>query len=717
MEELFEGRRASKGYAKNIILFVGDGMGLSTITAGRILKGQRLGESGERYRLSFEKFPFVALAKTYNLDSQIGDSSACATALMCGVKANINTVGLDHRGIFEDCKSSYSAGVPSLVDWAQKYGKSTGIVTNTRLTHGTPAALFAKASSRYWEDDTKLPAEAKTACKDIARQLVENQPGRNINVLLGGGRRHWMPITDHDPEDKEQIGRRADGKNLLDAWVHDKKSRGLDAEYVWNNAQFDGVDPRHTDYLLGLFGYSHLDFEADRNRGPEGDPSLSDMTKKAIEILCKNQLGFFLMVEAGRIDHAHHHNNARRALEEVDALDEAVMTALNLTDVKDTLIVLTADHSHVFTIGGHNTPRGHPVTDVDAEVSDVDGKPYTILLYSNGPGYAHSTPAGRQDLNGFNTQDINFVQQAAVPRKYETHSGEDVPVYAQGPGSYLFSGTIEQTYIPHAITYASCITHDNSHCGKEPEEACPTLPSSTEERSKGQNASHPPVSIFHSVHDKVVVHLPEPDFNLVGTHDPRTAYEPYPIHDSPSNDHSSYQGHEHESDYGLDIIHESVSGTLDIAPSDAELQSASKSSTSSDTQPENSGKNVKEDYKHFPANSPIPADDPIVGRSHTQERTKDTSLPTGRESNTDYNQYPVDDPIPAEARNPVLTSMSSPSSTLRRPLGYTTPATEQFQMSTESRPMYNGTKSFNTKIMSYIIFSLTVMLLFIDPLI
>ncbi|XP_045592055.1 alkaline phosphatase isoform X2 [Procambarus clarkii] len=477
LEDIVAARRASQGYAKNVILFVGDGMGVSTVTAGRILKGQREGQSGEEYRLSFEKFPYVALAKTYNIDAQIGDSSACATALLCGVKANVNTLGLDHRGKFEDCMSSYTAGVTSIIDWAQKHGKSTGIVTNTRITHGTPSALYARSPSRYWEDDAKIPAHSHASCKDIARQLIENEPGKNINVLMGGGRRHLIPTTVYDREERNQRGRRTDGRNLLDEWVHDKKTRDLNAEYVWNKAQFDKVDPRHTDYLLGVFGYSHLDFEVDRNKGPTGDPSLAEMTVKAIQILRKNPHGFFLMVEAGRLDHAHHYNMAARALDEVIRLDECVQASMKLTDASNTLLIVTADHSHTVSFGGASVPRGNPILGFDTEISDLDGKPYTTLLYGNGPGYAHTTPTGRQDLTGFNTQDINFVQQAAVPRKYETHGGEDVPVYAMGPGAHLFSGTVEQTYIAHAIAHAACIAEDNSHCEKPPsDDACAAAP-------------------------------------------------------------------------------------------------------------------------------------------------------------------------------------------------------------------------------------------------
>ncbi|KAK7080789.1 hypothetical protein SK128_027420 [Halocaridina rubra] len=683
---------------------------------------------------------------------------------MCGVKANVNTVGLDNRGKFEDCRSSYSAEVPSVLEWAQKYGKSTGIVTNTRLTHGTPSALYAKTPSRYWEDNTKVPSRSHATCKDIARQLVENQPGRNINVLLGGGRRHWIPTTEYDREGRDQRGRRSDGRNLLDAWVHDKKAREVNAEYVWNKAQFDSIDPRYTDYLLGLFGYSHLDFEVDRNKGPDGDPSLAEMTTKAIQILQKNPSGFFLMVEGGRIDHAHHHNNGRRALEEVDALDEAVIAALNLTRIKDTLIIITADHSHVFTFGGDNTPRGHPLTGLDIEMSDIDNKPYTTLLYGNGPGYAHSTPTGRQDLTGFNTQDINFVQQAAVPRKYETHGGEDVPVYAQGPGSYLFSGTIEQTYIPHAIAYAACIGDDNSHCEKPPrDDACAFGPpsSSSDSASSETGPGFGPVheSGNHdetSLHDPVVVHLPNHNINP-DNQDHLTAYEPFPIHD-PLPDYDSYPAHAPVSvqNHDLDlsrhrtVIHNPVSHD-----------------------------NNDDDYDSYSAHNPAPVHDPAAAynpyASHTYPGSNPYSSPdiysgsNGHSGSTSYgasntysapnhysladsysdsesipaydsyghhdnapdyaaasghdpypapNTYPVQNSIPAHDAVPVQSPKSAagiipiPAPTSRRPLGHTTPATEDRRHSRDPWSWSGGSKAqVWTNYKEYAIFWLLVIVL------
>lgn len=133
---------------------------------------------------------------------------------------------------------------------------------------------------------------------------------------------------------------------------------------------------------------------------------------------------------------------------------------------------------------------------LDTEISDLDGKPYTTLLYGNGPGYAQTTPTGRHDLTGFNTQDINFVQQAAVPRKYETHGGEDVPVYAIGPGSHLFSGTVEQTYIAHAIAHAACIAEDNSHCEKPPsDDACAAAPGPAPAPTSRRPLGQPPPTV------------------------------------------------------------------------------------------------------------------------------------------------------------------------------------------------------------------------------
>ncbi|XP_046683690.1 alkaline phosphatase-like [Homalodisca vitripennis] len=380
---------------------------------------------------------------------------------MCGVKANFETLGLDAGGLFEDCFSVFNSKVDCLLAWAQKEGKSTGLVTTTRVTHATPAALFAQSPSRYWEDDSKVPPAARKSCKDIARQLVEDEPGKNINVVMGGGRRHWLPRAARDPETLTEEGRRLDGRNLIDEWIRDKRKKGLKAEYIWNKGQMDAVDAATTDHLLGLFSYSHLEFEADRQLGPSGDPSLVEMVIKTLSILLRNPQGFFLFIESGKIDHAHHYNNPYRALEETLMLDAALLAVLSMVDQSQTLVVVTSDHSHVMSLGGISTPRGNPILGTDSRLSDVDGLPYSTLLYSNGPGYAN--PRAVPGNGSGDTQ--NAVHSSAVPRQWATHGGEDVPIYAQGPMALqLFSGTVEQSYVPHAIAYAACIGPYTARC-------------------------------------------------------------------------------------------------------------------------------------------------------------------------------------------------------------------------------------------------------------
>ncbi|KAJ2950985.1 hypothetical protein O0L34_g5361 [Tuta absoluta] len=463
--------------AKNVILVVGDGMSLTTATAARILRGQRRGQSGEDTDLAWDTFPAVALAKTYNVDAQTGESSACATALLCGVKARYETLGLDAGGRFNNCASAINSKVSSLVDWAHEAGKSTGIVTTARITHATPAALYAHAPSRYWEDDSRVPPTVRKDCKDIAMQLVENEPGRNINVIMGGGRRHFLSTVTADPEHPNRQGRRLDGRNLAEDWAREKKRRRLRAQYIHTKQQLAKLDPRTVDYLLGLFEYSHMEFNAERGAVTDADeeatlgvtvkaddPSLADMTRAALSILLKNDKGFFLLIEGGRIDHAHHYNNPYRALDETLELETALLAALERVNPAETLIVVTADHGHVMTFGGQATPRGHPVLGSDTVVSDIDGLRYTTLLYGTGPG--HAEPRALPLNSSASAPAVaDAVHAAAVPRQWATHGAEDVPIYALGPmATILFAGVVEQSYIPHAIAYAACLAHHSRRC-------------------------------------------------------------------------------------------------------------------------------------------------------------------------------------------------------------------------------------------------------------
>lgn len=458
--------------AKNVILFVGDGMGVSTVTAARILEGQLNGRDGEFNRLSFERFGNTALSVTASANQQTSDSAPTATAMVTGIKTNDGAISVDQtiNRLEPNADVTAAKTVKTILERAEERGMATGVVTTARFTHATPAVNYAHSSNRDWEADSNLPAGATV--KDIARQLLEFPYGDGLEVALGGGRSYFMPNTAADPEYPTQKGRRADSRDLTAEWT----AKYNNSEYVWNQAQFDAVNPAKTDHLLGLFERSHMRYEADRKDDAAGEPSLAEMTEKAIKILQKNRKGYYLMVEAGRVDHAHHAGNAYRALNDAIALSDAVKKAKQLTNDKDTLILVTADHSHVFTIAGYPS-RGNPIlgkTAVDGVAAkDALGLPYTTLSYANGPGWTggqqrkefnptnESTAAAaytgsklRPDLSAVDTENPNYMQEATVPMGSETHAGEDVAIYADGPGSYLVRGTLEQNAIYHIMADA-----------------------------------------------------------------------------------------------------------------------------------------------------------------------------------------------------------------------------------------------------------------------
>ncbi|MEO8003226.1 MAG: alkaline phosphatase, partial [Arenimonas sp.] len=351
------GHSSAKAKAKNIILFVGDGMSLTTVAASRIYEGQQKGSSGEENLLSFETMPYSGFSKTYNTDSQTPDSAGTMSAMMTGVKTKIGFLSIDQTANRGNCGSSINAHLTTLLELAETAGLSTGIVTTTAITHATPAATYAHVPERNWENDGDLPEEAKASgCHDIARQFVDFNIGDGIEVAMGGGRQHFLPGGADDPEYQEFFGVRLDNRNLIDEWQ--KKSPG--SQYVWNKAQLDAVDLKKTKHLLGLFEPSHMNYEADRPKDRAGEPSLSEMTRSAITILQNNPNGFFLMVEGGRIDHANHSGNAFRALTETVSFSNAVRTAMEMTSDKDTLIIVTADHSHTMTFSGYPV-RGNPI--------------------------------------------------------------------------------------------------------------------------------------------------------------------------------------------------------------------------------------------------------------------------------------------------------------------------------------------------------------------
>ncbi len=443
--------------ARNVILFIGDGMGVSTVTAARILQGQQAGQSGEENYLSFERFPYSAFSKTYNSDLQVPDSAGTMSAMMTGMKARGGTISIRPENPRGNCAGAVANRAETFLELAETQGQATGVISTARITHATPAATYAHSADRNWEVDAAMPEIAREqGCQDIASQLVNFSYGDGIEILLGGGRRFFLSNEATDPENEDETGGRVDGRNLVTEW----QKKNPDGVFMWNEEQFQRFDTKRRQHVLGLFEGSHMAFEVDRELDSGREPSLTEMTRKAIENLQGYAGGYFLMVEGGRIDHAHHGGNAYRALTEAIEFSEAVAAADDMTSDEDTLIIVTADHSHTMTINGYPR-RGNPilgkVIGPDGKmILGVDGLPYTTLTYADGPGYVKDRP----DLSEVDTEAPNYLQQAAFPLESETHGGEDVAVYAKGPGEDLMRGVIEQNEIFHIMLEASIIGSD-----------------------------------------------------------------------------------------------------------------------------------------------------------------------------------------------------------------------------------------------------------------
>lgn len=443
---VFSAPALAAGEAKNVIFFLGDGMGPTTITAARIFKYKEEG------LLNFEKLERTARIKTFSNDAQTTDSAPSMAAYMTGVKMNNEVISMspDTKAIapakdangnltVNNCAPVNGKPVVTMLELAKAKGKAVGAITTTELTHATPAATYSHICHR----------DAQYA---IAAQAVPNGAGFNtaladgVDVLMGGGRNHFTPFdATANPRG------RADGRNLL--------TELAGAGYTIAATKADMAAAPINKKLIGLYSKtSHLEYELDRSATPplgEGaaQPSLSEMTSKAIDILSQNPNGYFLMVEGGRIDHALHATNAKRALVDTIAFDDAIQVAIDKVKKTDptlanTLIVVTADHDHTMTFNGYGK-RGNPILDInrgyrDGQASkDADGNSYTTLVFGNGP----NRPDVRVNLDSTAVLADNYRQESGVRLASETHGGGDVKLLATGAGAKPFKGTLDNTKV------------------------------------------------------------------------------------------------------------------------------------------------------------------------------------------------------------------------------------------------------------------------------
>ena len=291
--------------------------------------------------------------------------------------------------------------------------------------------------------------QSKSRCPDIASQLIRNRPGNRIRVILGGGEKNFNNSGQFSDG-------RTDGQDLIAEWMAAKKYADAPHRFVANRADLNLVDPDNTDFLLGIFNADEFRYKLDIGDADERQPRLFEMTQKAIELLRKDDEGFVLFVEAAHIDKAHHKNWAKKSLEEVMELELAVETALGMVNNSETLMIVTADHSHSLTINGY--PRhesdilGYDGGRGSQQKSDgLMSRYYSSLMYSTGPGKRLSFYDISRDPR---LSEADYVYPATVFRDSAAHQGEDVALYATGPYSHMFHGLLDQHQIPHILSYA-----------------------------------------------------------------------------------------------------------------------------------------------------------------------------------------------------------------------------------------------------------------------
>jgi alkaline phosphatase len=394
---------------KNVIYFIGDGMGLSQVYLTSMLEGRPL---------SLMKTPYIGLVKTHSANSWVTDSAAAGTALASGFKTNNGMINILPDGTV----------VPTIFEVAKTYGVRTGIVVTCRVTHATPAAFYAHVKSRDEENE-------------IARQLVENE---TVDVVMGGGWANFLP--------KDLGGKRDDNLNLIEL----AKEKGY--IYVKTREELSKISA-DSDKILALFAPSHLDPASSRKE----QPMLYEMVEKVLEILSKDDEPFFLMVEGSQIDWEAHDNDIYGVWKEVKEFDKAVQVALDFALKRgDTLVIVTADHE----TGGLGLSSGDYRVDVDKIRNFKKTTDWIMANYS--PKDQEKFKKAIEEYFGLtlSDEDLNRISMSKNPKielgrilgekvsvgwTTTTHSGTPVPIFAFGPGAENFTGFFDNTEIPRII--------------------------------------------------------------------------------------------------------------------------------------------------------------------------------------------------------------------------------------------------------------------------
>ena len=461
--------------AKNIILFVGGGMNVDTITAARIQAGKWAAKSsskgcGEEHELSFEKFPYTGFSKTYSLNSQTPSSRSAGTALLSGFKSKSQTLNCANTNNCKETKGiRKSPAIPHNLLAKMKFSRGvkyfkTGIVSNSQFYDGTTAAAFAKQKDKRGNSINK-----------IADSLDQALKTKLVDLSFTGGKAMFRGSGGHDLFKNNRDGRTKTFKAIE---TRTEMSALTPDDFV----QAGKHKP-----IVGMFADYELQFEDERCHDSARygeEPSLSEMSEKAVELLAgSSKNGFFLMVEAGNVERAHQQTQAIRAINEAVELDLAIQKTIQKLEslqqsgdakyqniVDNTLIVVTADHGHTFTFGAWDSPRGikaSKAADKGAAAFIFDPTGYfaagdPIAGYYAGPGKSYQD----EEQKKTHPDDLDKMYQPAVEVEKTPVSAEDVPVFGKGPMAHLLAGVHEQSYVGNVMGFTACTKEfcAESHC-------------------------------------------------------------------------------------------------------------------------------------------------------------------------------------------------------------------------------------------------------------
>lgn len=446
---------AAESNVKHVILLIGDGMAMPQVSAAEAYVGSRLGKPVEK--TDFSQFPAQGMTTTYAADRFITGSAAAGTAIATGYKTYINAIGV----------GTEKQPLKNLVEYSQDKDMATGIVTSTRMTHATPAVFAAHNEHRGNENE-------------IAADMSDS----GVDYFAGGGYRHFVSADSGLPS------KRTDGRDL----VEEMADMGYETFISESDTRrFLEWTPQADEKVLGLFSYSHLDYDIDDAE----QPSLAELTRKGIELLSQDENGFFMMVESGRIDHACHANDAVTAIQDTIAFNDAVEEAVSFYNEhpEDTLVVVTADHEtggltlgfagtgyesafsglqeqHI-SYGGFNAEVLGPYKDehsvYSSELEDLFPalENYFGLTDLNENEYAQLEEALQRSLGGeivrpasqneyllygyyepFTVTVTHILnQRAGLAWTSYSHTAVPVPTFALGPNAGLFQGYYDNTDI------------------------------------------------------------------------------------------------------------------------------------------------------------------------------------------------------------------------------------------------------------------------------